>query len=88
MLLQSHGAGAAGSSQSGAGKIFPAQYKECTLDIHLIECFLLSWVIYLVCIPHLTSHIDLGVHCRPEHMDILFLQAVSCLENIAIVHMV
>ena len=31
MLLRSHGAGATGSSQSGAGKFFPTQYKECRL---------------------------------------------------------
>ena len=29
--LQGYGAAAAGSSRSGAGKIFPAHYKECRL---------------------------------------------------------
>ena len=32
MLLRSYGAGAAGSSQSGEGKFFPVQYKECRLE--------------------------------------------------------
>ena len=32
VLVQGHGAAAAGSGQSGTGKIFSAHYKECRLD--------------------------------------------------------
>ena len=31
VLLQGYGVAAAGSGQSGTGKIFPAHYKECRL---------------------------------------------------------
>ena len=40
VLLQGYGTAAAESSRSGAGKIFPAHYKECRLGFstELIRC--------------------------------------------------